>query len=69
MKTRQIISAILFAVGALTTLGTTVILQLQGDTVSIEALDIGAFTGIAGIIMMLASFPVGGKAGDDNVGD
>ena len=65
MKTRQIISAILFAVGALTTLGTTVILQLQGDTVSIDALDIGAFTGIAGVFMMLASFPVAGKGRGD----
>ncbi|MCH5205683.1 MAG: hypothetical protein J1F09_01935 [Oscillospiraceae bacterium] len=68
MKTRQIISAILFAAGALTTLGTTVILQLQGDTVRVDALDIGAIAGIAGVFMMLLSFPVEWKE-DDNDGD
>ena len=61
MKTREIISAVLFVLGLILAVGAVGNLEFAGDTISVDELRREIIKTIIAAVLMGVSFPVAGK--------
>ena len=65
MRTREIISALLFLAGLILAIGAVGSLEFAGDTIGVDELRREIIKSIIAAVLMGASFPVAGKADEE----